>query len=350
MMEKILEESFLSCTHVARLVLISYINASEVPIDILKYYVGDLPCIRGLSKTVTVSKLNISSLYSHFKSEHEKGSVKLAKMLFDKSALGNRIIKLKPEVLETIDKVELVKRIIETALIVDEKYRRGYSVLSIQDLSSTSEVDINDVFVYSCLTTFLLPAVMDITEDSKSIYHEVISNFEEYKTLAKQRFNRVNAYTLAKVLLEKYRGDLQKLNVLIRGPIVRFSIPLSDLYKAFEYAYWEYVIQRWKRSRILSRQVILQDLLPSINIKLREMGYLRPVKFRELVEMLITIQENDIKEHYKQWFNIGTKIIPESEDIPVPVEFYEPRWITKKQLQESGLPLDNPQVRSLWKL
>jgi hypothetical protein len=130
--------------------------------------------------------------------------------------------------------------------------------------------------------------------------------------------------------------------------ILRSEIDLETLHDVFERAYWYYVAKRFKENGVLLRVVDLRDLLPIINEELKKRGYTRELTLRELFDALKLLEQRQFEEGWI-WFMIGWRLFP-GEDQPIPVEIFEPRRLTVKELKELGIPVESEQAKMLWKL
>ena len=327
-------------TDAIRLILIAYLSSQEIPIIILKDYVGSGPYIHG-AKGISVNKqLNITSLRTHFMKD-----IPLAKRCFEETSLSKYIVRLTNECLHGIESSRTLSTLMKFASLLDTLGVGTHQLYKVKELSNDlTEADLMRMLAYLAV---LFPAVIKITCKATNIHDFLLANFDNIKSkMINGRRSDVaelfmTAFTFACL-------NTSEVKVILTSPIVKFKIGLETLYNVFEYAYWFYVAQKFKEEGILFRVTTLQDLLPIINKELKKRGYTRSLTLRELFDTLKRIELESFEEG-RIWFRIGWRSFP-GEEHPIPVEFFAPKQSTTEELKKLGIPVDSDQAKMLWQL
>jgi hypothetical protein len=271
--------------------------------------------------------------------------IPLAKRCFEETSLSKYIVRLKDECVRGIENSTLLSTLTKLSSALDSLGigRHQLSIIN-EKISDMFGLRIDFLRTLSYLAV-LFPAVIKVECRGNDIHSFLVSKFDDIKL----RIPEGKKLDVAELFITAFTSlcpNTSEVSVLLSSPIIKFRVSLEILYSAFEYAYWFYIAERYRKQYILSRFATLQDLLPIINEELKKRGYLRALTLREVFEALKQVEQESLEEG-KIWFRIVGNFLREYE--PIPVEFYAPKQLSLEKLKDLGIPVDLDEAKKLWR-
>jgi len=354
---KDLEQSFKKASIVSRCILLSYINAHEINIEALEHYLGPssskiLSGSQGGSLYV-VTKKRLRQLFRKFTSIHDakrEHAVTTGVLCLESSHVLLGVVKLKEECIEAFKLCNICQDLATYIDTLNDLYHRGKLSIKLSEakmLFPTPRPELNTYEVLYLLT-ILMPAVLKLVYRGLDIHSYIVENFEVLQTKASQLGKKKGSslvLRLFQIALSSLNANVEDLELIIYSSLIKYRIPLEQVYKAVEKAYWRYIAEFYKKSGRIIITVALQDLKPLIEQELNALGYLMP-PLSEIFTYLKNIEALEISEHGRSYVHVG---LPDYRpQIPIPLEFYKPRNVDIKDIEQLEIPLTV--LKSYWQL
>jgi len=215
---RILESNVKSPSHIARLIIIVYVNGFEVPMLALLQYVGDYEVFYK-AHGIALHRVTEGFVINRLKRLFLEGNITLAKQCLDRSSLENNVVVLTSTCINAIESSKLLSKLVR---IVDalNKFVGEKLLLKglLEYLVKNEGVDISDLEELEkliAILNLLFPAKVKIICGDKDVY-----------SLFVERFKRLERDTSRKVLdlfldtMEEICRDVEFINVAVESPLI----------------------------------------------------------------------------------------------------------------------------------
>jgi hypothetical protein len=338
-----LEQTFRRATHVARYILIAYINARDIYPELIFEYVPEgSKVLYGQShlSVVDVTRDRITGLIRRFAQE-AKGAITTALQCFETGKIFDNVIVLKEECTKAFRSCHICTDLVLAVDVLNSKYIEGTRITKVASLKASLSNAVLSGQTYDeviFLLSELFPKALKLLYDSISIHDYIISNFDRLKNKARKGKGTYVLFRVYHVALDEIGAKPEDLELVISTSLVKYKVPLEKLYKAVERAYWRYISNLYTQKKKVVKFVSLQDILDLVENELKKEGYLLP-PLSELFSELKEIEALDASRHGRYRIHIGLPSY-RGPNYPIPIRFYKPVSVDLNEIEQMGLPLN----------